>query len=96
MRSAQQRLEIPPEELPPASSSLLVTNDGFVETFCTDKSFEIDKVSYADAVYEEAKGECPLDLGVQLGRMRIMERLGGYHQPRLVRVFSILFFNSCL
>lgn len=66
------------------------------ETLQTHSAFEIDKVSFADAVYEETKGEAPLDLGVQLGRMRIMERLGGYHQPLLVRTCLLLFWDPGL
>lgn len=63
------------------------SHDSLAEALHGHSSLEIDKVSFADAFYEDTTGECfeNLDLGVQLGRMRIMERYGGYHQPRLVR-----------
>lgn len=84
--------EITQEGLPPTPSSPSATPDGLAETLRAHRSFEIDKVSFADAVYEDTTGQCPLDLGVQLGRMRLTERLGGYHQPKLVR-FSPLWLS---
>lgn len=43
-----------------------------------------------DAVYEDTTEECLVDLGVQLGRMRLMNRIGGYHQPELVCISHII------
>jgi hypothetical protein len=86
VRFTSHRLEITQESLPPTPSSPL---ENIAETLRTHNSFEIDKVSFVDAVYEDATGQCLVDLGVQLGRMRLTERLGGYHHPKLVRHFPL-------
>jgi hypothetical protein len=52
-----------------------------------EKKLVMSKLAVLDAVYDDddddEEDDLMLDLGVQLGRMRVTDRLGGYVRPRL-------------
>jgi hypothetical protein len=51
-----------------------------------EKDLEVTPLAVGDAVYDDdadAAGDELLDLGIQIGRMRITERIGGFFRPKL-------------
>jgi hypothetical protein len=51
-----------------------------------EKDLEPTPLAAVDAVYDDdadAVGDDLLDLGIQIGRMRITERIGGFFRPRI-------------
>ncbi|KFY39558.1 hypothetical protein V494_03919 [Pseudogymnoascus sp. VKM F-4513 (FW-928)] len=50
-----------------------------------EKDLEPTPLAVVDAVYEDDADDDLLDLGIQIGRMRITERLGGFFRPRLAQ-----------
>lgn len=53
-----------------------------------EKDLEPTPYAVADAAYEDDADDDFVDLGVQLGRMRITERIGGFVRPRLFEEVS--------
>jgi len=48
-----------------------------------EKDLEPTPLAFEDAAYYEDADDDLMDLGVQVGRMRITERLGGFVRPKL-------------
>lgn len=71
-----------------------------------ERDLEITPMVTLDVTYEEdddGEGGIPdevIDLGIQVGRMRITERIGGLNRPRLseevCRPFPIRIFSGCI
>jgi hypothetical protein len=87
----EQHMTLARENPIPHTSSQVTSRDTYSESLQGGSNIEIQALSFADAAYEDMTGECPVDLGVQLGRMRIMERIGGYHHPKLVIACSLAY-----
>lgn len=65
-----------------------------------EKDLEATPLAVGDAVYDDdadAAGDELLDLGIQIGRMRITERIGGFFRPKISEeVSSGIFFTAPL
>jgi hypothetical protein len=54
-----------------------------------EKNLEATPLAFADAAYYEDADDDLMDLGVQIGKMRITERLGGFVRPKIAYEVSI-------
>jgi hypothetical protein len=62
-----------------------------------DRELEISSLVALDLTYEDdAEGADVIDLGVQVGRMRITERIGGLNRPRLSEEVGPVSLNAAL
>jgi hypothetical protein len=48
-----------------------------------ERNLEPTPLAYMDAAYYEDADDDTMDLGIQIGKMRISERLGGFVRPKL-------------
>lgn len=71
--------EIKDENLPPAED---------------EKDLEPTPLAVVDAVYEDDADDDLLDLGIQIGRMRITERIGGFFRPRLAQELEYSLYDT--
>lgn len=53
-----------------------------------ERDLEATPLATIDNVYEDGSDDELMDLGVQVGRLRISERLGGWIRPKLVEEVS--------
>jgi hypothetical protein len=60
-----------------------------------EKDLEPTPLAVVDAVYEDdADDDDLLDLGIQIGRMRITERIGGFFRPRLAQELEYSLYDT--
>ncbi|KAH8704877.1 hypothetical protein BGW36DRAFT_285553 [Talaromyces proteolyticus] len=52
------------------------------------KELEPTRLAVMDAVYDDEADDVMVDLGIQLGRMRVTDRIGGYVRPRIADELS--------
>lgn len=62
-----------------------------------ERNLEPSSLAFADVAYDDEGEDLIDDLGVQFGRMRITERIGGYARPRLAdEVYPICLYVLCV
>src|ERR1700761_3306866 len=67
-----------------------------------EKNLEPTPLAFIDAAYYEDADDDTMDLGVQIGKMRITERLGGFVRPKIafevgrLLVKTVFFSNNFL
>jgi Fungal Zn(2)-Cys(6) binuclear cluster domain len=64
-----------------------------------EKDLEPSPLAVGDAVYDDDAGNADddmLDLGIQIGKMRITERIGGFFRPKISQEVSVHFCNAGL
>ncbi|KFZ23130.1 hypothetical protein V502_02392 [Pseudogymnoascus sp. VKM F-4520 (FW-2644)] len=59
-----------------------------------EKDLEPTPLAVVDAVYEDDADDDLLDLGIQIGRMRITERIGGFFRPRLAQELEYSLYDT--
>ncbi|OBT89176.1 hypothetical protein VE02_01698 [Pseudogymnoascus sp. 03VT05] len=59
-----------------------------------EKDLEPTPLAVVDAVYEDDADDDLLDLGIQIGRMRITERIGGFFRPRLAQELAYSLYDT--
>lgn len=59
-----------------------------------EKDLEPTPLAVVDAVYEDDADDDLLDLGIQIGRMRLTERIGGFFRPRLAQELHYSLYDT--
>lgn len=59
-----------------------------------EKDLEPTPLAVVDAVYEDDADDDLLDLGIQIGRMRITERIGGFFRPRIAQELAYSLYDT--
>lgn len=59
-----------------------------------EKDLEPDPFAALDQVYEDDADDEIMDLGVQLGKMRVSDRIGGFARPRMAEEASLMISNA--
>lgn len=94
--SLERQLERDVAKTSRAAQQQAILADDVEDDFAEERDLEPTDMTALDVTYEEdADGADDLiDLGVQVGRMRITERIGGLSRPRIAEeVCPILFFT---
>lgn len=77
--------------VPPAVPKLEESDEDELSEAEDEKGLEPTPLASIDNVYEDGADDELMDLGVQLGKLRISERIGGWVRPKLVEEVGPLF-----